>query len=187
MIFGEPALVGVAGTEVGRASERDRIALVGHVYDRERVLVRIETDLLILVVGVRAVIIHALGIVGVSIRGVATRIDRELGKCDVDHVKSAEAGIASDHIGECRVFIDHNVVSVSERCVVAIAGERHRRGGGVYISQTVQVKNLHAVKRCLAHDEGVVQVDLDVPPGRVLCTRGEQTDEVGWRDCARAG
>ena len=74
MVVGEPALVGVVDVLVGLARDHDRVELVGHVEDRQRVFVIVEAELGAGEVGVGAVVVDALDVMAVAVLGDAANV-----------------------------------------------------------------------------------------------------------------
>ena len=162
LVLREPALVAVRRARVGRPGQLEGGALVGHVDDRQRVFVGRQADLLAVVGAVRSGVDHALNIVRVAVPRVAARRKRCGGGADVHDVQTPGAGIRTHRIREAAIGVDRDVVGVRKARVVGGGTEGDgRRPDGAKLRE---VEDLHAVTRRLADDEGVVGVDLHVPP-----------------------
>ena len=68
VVLGDPALVGVGGTIVGGAAELARHSATSDVDDGQSILVVVEAELLVLVLGHGALVDDALSVVDVAVR-----------------------------------------------------------------------------------------------------------------------
>ncbi len=133
LVVGQPALVGVARSLVPEPRQRHRVLFVGHVHDGDVVelgvggvgdAVRVEADLLAVVLGVRPLVHHALGVVDVVVVVEAARERRVLGLVDVDHVQTGAAQrwrVVGEHPAAGRQGVD-------ERSPVDVADHDRRDG-----------------------------------------------------------
>ena len=174
MVLGQPALVRVGDVGVCRHRDRDRVVLVRHVGDAQRVLVGAEADLPAEVVLVRTVVGHALTIVRVPGSTPAGAGVEEApgetgpgGLAEIEHVKSAAAGLSaaagSHHVRESLVFVDDDVVRACDALIEEVGLEGD--GLGARFPEPPEVEHLDPVLLGpVGHDVDVVAVDLHVPP-----------------------
>ena len=86
LILGQPALVGVGGAGIARVAQHDGVAGVGDVHHGDGILVEREGNLLAHVLGIRAVVDHNLGVVGVAVFSKAANQCRRRRGADVEDV-----------------------------------------------------------------------------------------------------
>jgi len=180
----KPALVSVLVSGVTLACDHSGGGFVADVDNGEGVFVVAEADFVSYEGGVRAVIDDALRVVDVTVVGEATGESGVDGVADVNHVETCTARLTSDAVRETGLFVNGDVVAISELIVMCglleldnsrgreIAAEKRDAFGG---AELFEVKNLHAVSTCLADNESVVLVHFNISPIAVDSVRREES------------
>jgi len=162
VVLGQPALVSIGRARVACGTDQGGVRRIGDVDDGEGVLVETEGDFLAGELRVRADVRDDLGVVGVPVCGKGAE-GRRVGRvADVHDVQSAGEGVGAHPVGPTDFGVDDDVVCVAEPGVDRVGLEGHRGVGDA--AELGQIDDLHAVAAGLGDDEGVVGVDLDVPP-----------------------
>ena len=132
MIFSGPTLVGIRTSSISNSGDLSCIGLIGHIDNRERILVRSEDDFTTLIIKVRSYVIDRLCIMCVSIlRKTSPATYWRCRILDIHEMKSPWLGIATNRIGKSRILIDDDVMGFSKARIMSIFSEDHRRSNNI--------------------------------------------------------
>jgi len=175
-VYWDPAVI-LAGDHSGGV-------FVADVDNGEGVFVVAEADFVSYEGGVWAFVDDALRVVDVTVVGETTGEFGVDGVSDVNHVETCTARAATDAVRETGLFINGDVVAISELRVMGrlleldnrrgrvIAAEKGGAFGGAELGE---VKHLHTVSTCLADNESVVFVHFNISPQAVDSVSREET------------